>query len=83
MKLFIGNIPFSASEEDLRGALADFEPLQDFYFPLDKFTGKPRGFAFATFASKEQAEQAIEQLDGADFQGRQLKVNEARERERR
>ncbi len=80
MKLYIGNIPYSATEADLRQALADFEPLEDFYFPLDRNSGKPRGFAFVTLSSREIGEEVIRRLDGADLGGRALKVNEARER---
>ncbi|MEM7010598.1 MAG: RNA-binding protein [Verrucomicrobiota bacterium] len=80
MKIYIGNIPYSASESELRDMLTDFEPLKDFYFPLDKYSGQPRGFAFATLSSQEQGEEAIRRLDGADLGGRNLRVNEARER---
>ena len=79
MKVYIGNISFSMTEADLRQALADFEPLADFFFATDRATGQPRGFAFATFASREIGEEAIRRLNGADIGGRTLKVNEARE----
>ena len=80
MKIYIGNIPYSASEADLRDMLTDFEPLQDFYFTLDKYSGQPRGFAFATLSSRELGEDAIKKLDGADLGGRPIRVNEARDR---
>ncbi len=80
MKLYIGNISYSTTEADLRQALSTFEPLADFYFATDRETGQPRGFAFATFASREIGEEAIRRLNGADLGGRNLKVNEARDR---
>ncbi|MEM0898029.1 MAG: RNA-binding protein [Verrucomicrobiota bacterium] len=82
MKLYIGNIPYSATESDLRDRLSEFEPIVDMYFPLDKFSGQPRGFAFVTFADRETGEKALEALNGADFEGRPLRVNEAEDRPR-
>ena len=82
MKLYIGNIPYSSTEADLRDALSDFEPIQDIYFPLDRFTGKPRGFAFVTLSSREVGEEAIRRLNGADLGGRSLRVSEAEDRPR-
>lgn len=83
MKLYIGNIPYSASEADVRAALEEFEPLEDFYYPIDRDTGNPRGFAFATLSSRELGEKAIEDLDGVEFEGRELRVREAEERKPR
>ncbi|MEO0445183.1 MAG: RNA-binding protein [Verrucomicrobiota bacterium] len=80
MKLYIGNIPYSATESELREALAEFEPIQDLYYPMDRETGQPRGFAFVTFPTREAGEEAMKQLDGAEFSGRPLRVNEAEER---
>lgn len=77
MKLYIGNLPYEATEAEVRALFADFEPLNDFYYAIDRYTGKPRGFAFATLPTREDAERAIEALNGQDFSGRPLRVREA------
>src|SRR5690606_22831066 len=53
MKLYVGNIPFETTETDLREVFAAFEPIEDVYMPLDRDTGRPRGFAFVTLGSRE------------------------------
>ncbi|NNE91580.1 MAG: RNA-binding protein [Verrucomicrobiales bacterium] len=80
MKLFVGNLPFSASELEIRELFEDFGVITDFYLPLDRDTGRPRGFAFVTLDSRENAESAMQALDGNDFSGRPLRINEAEER---
>ncbi len=80
MKLYIGNLPYSVTESEVRDAFYEFQPIVDFYLPLDRETGQARGFAFITLESREKGEAAIKQLDGADFGGRPLRVNEARDR---
>ena len=80
MKLFIGNLPFSASEDELREAFAQYGTIDDLFIPLDRETNRPRGFAFMTLADDDQARKAIEEMDGSDFGGRDLRVNEAEER---
>ncbi|MCL4107262.1 UNVERIFIED_CONTAM: hypothetical protein GTU68_017146 [Idotea baltica] len=77
MKLFVGNLPFSASELEIREVFEEFGTITDFYLPLDRDTGRPRGFAFVTLDSAEGGAAAIEKLDGADFAGRPLRINEA------
>ena len=83
MKLYVGNIPYDTTEGEVRALFQAYEPLNDFFYPNDKFTGRPRGFAFVTVGSREIGEQVIEQLDGSDCGGRNLRVSEAREREQR
>ena len=80
MKLFIGNLPFQASEEEIREAFSAYGTIDDLFIPLDRETSRPRGFAFMTLADDDQARKAIEEMDGADFGGRDLRVNEAEER---
>mgnify|MGYP002628140759 CR=1 FL=1 len=80
MKLFVGNLPFSASELEIREVFEEYGTITDFYLPLDRDTGRPRGFAFVTLDSAEGGASAIEKLDGSDFAGRPLRINEAEER---
>lgn len=80
MKLFIGNLPFQASEEEIREAFSAYGTIDDLFIPLDRETNRPRGFAFLTLADDDQARKAIEEMDGAEFNGRDLRVNEAEER---
>ena len=80
MKLYIGNLSYDTTEDELREALSAFEPIVEIRRPNDRDTGKPRGFAFVTFASREAGEKALAELDGSTLGGRELKVNEAEER---
>ena len=82
MKLYIGNLPYETSEVELREFLAEYEPIVDLHMPLDRDTGRPRGFAFVTLSSREVGEAAIENLDGADCSGRPARVREAEDRPR-
>lgn len=81
MKLFVGNLPFSANEAEVRALFDSYGPVVDFYLPLDRATGKPRGFAFVTLSSRETGNAAIEGLNNTDFSGRPLRINEAVERQ--
>ena len=82
-KMYVGNLPFSASEDDLREAFGQFGEVTDVSLMMDRETGRPRGFAFITMGSKEAMDAAIKGLDGQDLGGRNLTVNEARPREER
>ena len=82
MKLYIGNLPFETSETELREFLAEYEPIVDLHMPLDRDTGRPRGFAFVTLSSRGIGEKAVENLDGADCGGRSARVREAEDRPR-
>ncbi len=81
-KLYVGNLPFQATEEDIRnwfqGAGATVANLS---LVTDKFTGQPRGFAFVEINNDEEAARVIQSLNGQDFMGRNVVVNEARPRE--
>ena len=80
MKLYIGNLSYDTSESDLREFLSAYEPIVDFHMPLDRETGRQRGFAFITLSSREMGEAAVAQLDGADLGGRNLRIREAEDR---
>ncbi|MCB1064096.1 MAG: RNA-binding protein [Verrucomicrobiae bacterium] len=80
MKLYIGNLSYDTGEAELREALTEFEPIMEIYFPMDRESGRPRGFAFVTLADREKGEAAMEALDGKEIAGRRLKVNEAEDR---
>jgi cold-inducible RNA-binding protein len=80
-KLYIGNLPFDVTEDDLRNMLSECGPVNEIAVVMDKFTRKPRGFAFATMNTPEAAAAAIAALNGKDWKGRALTVNEARPRE--
>ena len=82
-KLYVGNLPFDISENDLRDMLAQHGPVNEINVIMDKDTGRTRGFAFATMNTEEGAKAAILGLNGKDWKGRALTVNEARPREER
>jgi len=81
--LFIGNLPYSASEADLRAHFAAIAEPSHVVMPVDRETGRPRGFAFVEFAERTVAEEVIRKFDAQPFQGRNLAVSEARAREDR
>ena len=80
MKLYIGNLSYDTSEAELREFLSSFEPILDLHMPLDRDTGRARGFAFVTLSSRDAGEAAVAQLDGAELGGRNLRVREAEDR---
>jgi RNA recognition motif-containing protein len=80
VRLFIGNLPYSASEADLRAHFAAIAEPSHVVMPVDRETGRPRGFAFVEFADRTVAEQVIQRFNSQPFQGRNLAVSEARER---
>lgn len=82
-KLYVGNLPFSATEDDIADAFSAHGTVQSVNVITDRDTGRPRGFAFVEMGTDEEAAAAIEALDGRDFGGRNLKVNVARPREPR
>lgn len=82
-KLFVGNLSFNTIENDLHDLFAAHGGVIEVNLMVDKFTGRPRGFAFVTMESPEAAEAAIQALHGKNFDGRDLTVNIARPREER
>jgi cold-inducible RNA-binding protein len=82
-KLYVGNLSFDVTENDLRDMLSQHGPVNEINVIMDKMTGRARGFAFVTMNTQEGANAAIEKLNGKDWKGRALTVNEARPREER
>ena len=80
MKLFVGNISWNLDDEGLRGHFAAFGNIEECRIITDRETGRSRGFGFITFTEKEDAMKAIEEMNGLQVDGRDLKVNEANER---
>jgi len=83
VRLFIGNLPYGASEADLRAHFAAVAEPSHVAMPVDRETGRPRGFAFVEYAERTVAEEVIRKFDSQPFQGRPLAVSEARAREDR
>jgi len=82
-KLFVGNLTFTATENDLQDHFAQAGVVVSVNIMQDRMTGRSRGFAFVEMASQEDAQKAIQMFHSKDFQGRALTVNEARPREER
>ena len=80
-KLYVGNLSFDATENDLQDLFAQHGPVTEVNLMQDRVTGKARGFGFVTMETKQGADAAIQALNGKDFKGRALTVNEARPRE--
>jgi RNA recognition motif-containing protein len=81
VRLFIGNLAYEVTEAELRAHFAALGPLASFVLPMDRDTGKPRGFAFVEFQERADAEEAIRRLNSQLFKGRPLAVSEARARD--
>jgi cold-inducible RNA-binding protein len=82
-KLFVGNLSFNTTENDLQDAFAAHGTVVEANLMVDRVSGRPRGFGFVTMSSAEEAQKAISALNGASVDGRALTVNEARPREER
>jgi cold-inducible RNA-binding protein len=82
-KLFVGNLSFKTTENQLRDMFAPHGNVIEVDVIMDKFSGRPRGFAFVTIESKEAADAAVQALNGKEVDGRAMTVNEARPREDR
>jgi RNA recognition motif-containing protein len=80
MKIFVGNLSFQATEDSLRSLFSQHGDVAEVAVITDRDTGRPRGFAFVTMPNSSEAQAAIDATNGADFEGRTLNVNEARER---
>lgn len=82
-KLFVGNLSFNTTENDLQDAFSAYGTVTETNLMMDRATGRPRGFGFVTMATDEDAQKAIEAMNGKDLDGRALTVNVARPREER
>ncbi len=82
-KLYVGNLPFSASEAEVQDLFSQHGQVASVALITDRETGRPRGFGFVEMSEDAEADKAIEALNGYDFGGRTLTVNEARERQPR
>ncbi len=82
-KLFVGNLSYNTTENELQDAFAQFGTVLEANLMVDRISGRPRGFGFVTFSTPEEAQKAVEGMNGAQLGGRALTVNIARPREER
>jgi RNA recognition motif-containing protein len=81
--IYIGNLSFQAAEEDIREVFAEYGTVSRVSLPIDRETGRKRGFAFVDLSSDAEEDASIQALDGAEWMGRDLKVNKAKPRDAR
>ena len=81
MDIYVGNLPYSVTGDDLRNLFGQYGEVADAKVISDKYSGKSKGFGFVQMADNSSAEQAIESLNDSDMQGRNIKVNQARPKE--
>ena len=82
-KMYVGNLPFAAQEQDIRELFSQYGGVTEVFLPMDRESGRPRGFAFVTMDSAEAMNASINAQNGQEFLGRKLAINEARPREER
>jgi cold-inducible RNA-binding protein len=82
-KMYVGNLPFSATENELRQLFEAYGVVSAVELPMDRESGRPRGFAFVTMEAQGAMNEAIKALDSKDWNGRRLSINEARPRAER
>lgn len=83
MSIYVGNLSYDVTQEDLVQVFADYGSVGRVSLPTDRETGRPRGFAFVEMGTEAEETAAIEALDGAEWMGREIKVNKAKPREPR
>jgi len=81
MSIYVGNLSYDVTEEDLQTVFSDYGQVKRVYLSVDRETKRMRGFGFVEMSSDNEEETAIETLDGAQWMGRQMKVNKAKPRE--
>jgi RNA recognition motif-containing protein len=81
MSIYVGNLSYEVTQDDLTAAFADYGSVQRVHLPTDRETGRVRGFGFVEMDTEAEEDAAIEALDGAEWMGRDLKVNKAKPRE--
>ena len=82
-KMYVGNLPFTATDNELRDLFSQFGTVTDIHLPTDRDSGRPRGFAFVTMDTDTAMNAAIAEWNGKEWNGRTLAINEARPREER
>jgi len=80
MSIYVGNLSYQATEEDVQTVFSEYGTVKRVQLPTDRETGRMRGFGFVEMSSDKEEDAAIEALDGAEWMGRDLKVNKARPR---
>ncbi len=83
MSIYVGNLDYEIDQGDLTEVFAEYGTVKRVHLPLDRETGRKRGFAFVEMDTEAEEAEAIAKLDGAEWMGRELKVNKARPREQR
>ena len=83
MSIYVGNLSYDVTQDDLKDVFSEYGTVKRVHLPTDRETGKMRGFAFVEMGGSDEEQKAIETLDGAEWMGRNIKVNEARPRENR
>ena len=83
MSIYVGNLDYEIGQEDLTEVFAEYGTVKRVHLPTDRETGRKRGFAFVEMDTEAEEADAISKLDGAEWMGRELKVNKARPREQR
>ena len=81
MSIYVGNLNYEVTKEDLTTVFEEYGTVSRVSLPTDRETGRPRGFGFVEMSSEDEETKAIESLDGAEWMGRELRVNKARPRE--
>ncbi|WP_395753626.1 RNA recognition motif domain-containing protein [Prosthecobacter sp.] len=82
-KMYVGNLPFSATTDDVSALFSEYGTVTDVHLPMDRDSGRPRGFAFVTMDTTDAMNAAMNALNGQDYGGRNLAINEARPKEER
>lgn len=82
-KLYVGNLPYSVTEESLKDKFAQFGQVESVNLIIDRDTGRSKGFGFVEMSSDAEAQAVIKALDGTDYEGRPLRINEAKPQEKR
>jgi RNA recognition motif-containing protein len=83
MSIYVGNLSYQVTEEDIVNVFSEYGTVKRVQLPVDRETGRMRGFGFVEMASDDEETAAIDALDGAEWMGRDLKVNKAKPREER
>ena len=83
MSIYVGNLSYDVTDQDLTAVFAEYGTVKSVYLPTDRETGRMRGFGFVEMSAESEETAAIEALDGAEWMGRDLKVNKAKPRENR